>query len=100
MSASIVYSKRTGPKISPQNGVPMPAKRKPHIRPNRRIAKDRTLDATVSTRLSLEELSEVRALAAAEGLSVAQWLRHAAIGTASLPPAERRDVLQAAAGAA
>jgi hypothetical protein len=79
----------------------MAAKRKPHIRPNRRIAKDRTLDATVSTRLSLDELSEVKALATADGLSVAQWLRHAVIGTASLPPEQRRDVLQtAAAGAA
>jgi hypothetical protein len=79
----------------------MAAKRRPHIRPNRRIAKDRTLDATVSTRLSLDELIEVRALAMADGLTVAQWLRQAAIGTASLPPEQRRDVMQsAAAGAA
>jgi hypothetical protein len=79
----------------------MATKHRPHIRPNRRIAKDRTLDATVSTRLSLDELSEVKALANADGLSVAQWIRQAAIGTASLPPERRRDVMQtAAAGAA
>ena len=48
---------------------------KPHTRPNRRISPDQTLDWVVATRLSAREIDAVRAKAAADSLSVSQWVR-------------------------
>jgi hypothetical protein len=62
----------------------------------RRIDPAKTLDYTVATRLSTDEIEQIKAMAERDGLSVSQWLRAAAIGTASLPDSPRQQLMTTA----
>lgn len=65
-------------------------------RPGRRVRRDAPLTQTLGIRVAEDEAEVIRAAAAAEGLSVAQWLR----GTAISASASYAPHLSAAGGAA
>lgn len=75
----------------------MARKLKPHTRPGKRLRPETTADRVVSFRLSGDDLERIAAIAAADGLTPAAWIRTAALGTAVLPEPDRQRVTAGAA---
>lgn len=72
-------------------------KRKPtYAKPSLRVRADRALKSSLTTRIADDELAIIQEAAAAANVTVSAYLRAAALGTASMPPAEQHDILYAA----
>jgi predicted HicB family RNase H-like nuclease len=51
----------------------------------------------INVRLTPEDLEQLSAMAERDGIPIGEWVRTAALGTASLPAAKRQTVMAGAA---
>ena len=65
---------------------------RPHKHPEKGALANR-----VTVRMSAQDLEHLAEMAEHDGMSVAEWVRHAAMGTASLPESKRTRLMAGAA---